>query len=39
MTENQSLAEPLLDAHQAARLLHVPRSTLTSWSGRAACRT
>jgi len=28
MTENQSLAEPLLDAHQAARLLHVPRSTL-----------
>lgn len=28
MTEVHQLSEPLLDAHQAARLLHVPRSTL-----------
>lgn len=28
MPESQLLAEPLLDANEAARLLHVPRSTL-----------
>ncbi len=28
MDSPQSLSEPLLDANQAARLLHVPRSTL-----------
>jgi len=28
MPDLQQLAEPLLDANEAARLLHVPRSTL-----------
>jgi len=28
MPDSQLLAEPLLDAYEAARLLHVPRSTL-----------
>ena len=28
MSESQLLAEPLLDANEAARLLRVPRSTL-----------
>lgn len=28
MPENQGLTDPLLDAKEAARLLHVPRSTL-----------
>jgi excisionase family DNA binding protein len=28
MPDSQLLAEPLLDANEAARLLHVPRSTL-----------
>lgn len=28
MQEDQLLIEPLLDANEAARLLHVPRSTL-----------
>ena len=28
MPEPDLLAEPLLDAHEAAKLLHVPRSTL-----------
>jgi excisionase family DNA binding protein len=28
MTEHDLLAEPLLDAREAAKLLHVPRSTL-----------
>ncbi|HKI85350.1 MAG TPA: helix-turn-helix domain-containing protein [Thermoanaerobaculia bacterium] len=28
MSDLQQLAEPLLDANEAARLLHVPRSTL-----------
>jgi len=28
MSDSQLLDEPLLDSHQAARLLHVPRSTL-----------
>lgn len=28
MPDAQLLAEPLLDANEAARLLHVPRSTL-----------
>ncbi len=28
MSEPQLLGEPLLDADQAARLMHVPRSTL-----------
>jgi len=28
MTEPELLADPLLDANEAAKLLHVPRSTL-----------
>jgi excisionase family DNA binding protein len=28
MPDSRLLAEPLLDANEAARLLHVPRSTL-----------
>jgi excisionase family DNA binding protein len=28
MPDSQLLAEPLLDANETARLLHVPRSTL-----------
>jgi excisionase family DNA binding protein len=28
MTEPELLRDPLLDAHEAAELLHVPRSTL-----------
>lgn len=28
MPDSQVLDEPLLDAHEAARLLHIPRSTL-----------
>ncbi len=33
------LAEPLLNAHEAAKLLHVPRSTLYELCARGDCRT
>jgi hypothetical protein len=39
MSHPDALIEPLLDAHEAAKLLHVPRSTLYELSGRAGSRT